>query len=162
MHLDTQVEAHLEIPQPVCPALSLSLSLPACPSVCGRRKLSPVHPPLHGPQIWPSKVESGSEFVPVIEVQIFFSTSFKCIYPDPFQGIDCKNTLDLFWDWTLPNAFKPFGFTDANSLRVLCTCHLPFSSSLRVLPFLPYALFSSTLLFYFGGRWRGRIRNGSC
>lgn len=53
MHLDTQVEAHLEIPQPVCPALSL----PACPSVCGRRKLSPVHPPLHGPLIWASKVE---------------------------------------------------------------------------------------------------------
>lgn len=138
--------------------LSCSLSLPACPSVCGRRKLSPVHPPLHGPLIWASKVESGSEFVPVIEVQIFF----KCIYPDPFQCIDCKNTLDLFWDWTLPNAFKPFGFTDANSLRVLCTCHLPFSSSLCVLPFLLYVLSSSTLLFYFGGRWRGRIWDGSC
>lgn len=72
------------------------------------------------------------------------------IYPDLFQGIDCKNTLDLFWDWTLPNAFKPFGFTDANSLRVLCTCHLPFSSSLCVLPFLLYVLFSSILVFYFG------------
>lgn len=48
------------------------------------------------------------------------------------------------------------------TLHVFCTCHLPLSSSLCVLPFLLYVLSSSTLLFYFGGRWRGRIRDGSC
>lgn len=58
MHIDTQVEAHLEIPQPVCPALS-----PSIPLSVWEKKLSPVRPGLHSPLIWASKAESGSEFM---------------------------------------------------------------------------------------------------
>lgn len=150
MHLDMQVEAHLEIPQPVCPALSL----PASSSVCGRRKLSPVYPPLHGPLIWLSKVESGSEFVSVIEVQ----TSFKCVVyiPIHFKVLIAKihwtrfGTGPFLMVLQMPTLFM-------SSVRVT-SCSL----LLCVLPFLLYILSSSTLLFYFGGRWRGRIWDGSC
>ncbi len=159
MHLDTQVGAHLEIPQPVCPALS-----PSVPLSVWEKKM--ITCPSSTSQSTDLGIESREGewicfFCNWTAVFLFHLLQMCCtVYiSDPFQGIDGKITLDLFWEWTFPMHLN----TRSQQMPTLCfplygsPSVLLFSMCPSISPVRP--LSSSTLSFCFGRR--GRIWNGS-